>query len=206
MSLFITLEGGEGCGKSLQARALYRQLTKQTIPAILTREPGGTPLGEKISHWLKWGPWEAISPLSELLLFNASRSQLAASVIRPALAAGQVVVCDRFTDSTVAYQGYGRGLDLATVKMINDTTTGGLAPDLTLLLDIPPAAGLARKSHRTPDRFEDETLAFHQRVRAGYLQMAAAEPERWQIIGAALPKKEISRIIWQKVAPLLKVG
>ena len=138
MSLFITFEGGEGCGKSLQSRVLYRKLTQLAIPAILVHEPGGTPAGEKIRFLLKQACETPISPLTELLLFNASRSQLVAEVIRPALKEGKVVLCDRFADSTIAYQSYGRGLDSGTVKEVNNIACQGLKPDLTFLLDVVP--------------------------------------------------------------------
>jgi dTMP kinase len=203
MSLFITFEGGEGCGKSVQARALYRRLSALAIPALLTHEPGGTPLGRKISYWLKWSRNTKISPLAELMLFNASRSQLIEEVIRPTLNKGKVVICDRFADSTIAYQSYGRGLDLKMVKAINKMATCGLKPDLTVLLDIPVEDGLARKAARSQDRFEQEEIAFHKRVRDGYLKMAASEPRRWLVIDACLSRAKIAKIIWQKVTKLL---
>lgn len=137
MALFITFEGGEGSGKSVQARLLYRRLSLLAIPALLTHEPGGTSLGRKISYWLKWARNTGISPLTELLLFNASRAQLLEEVIRPNLKSGKVVICDRYVDSTTAYQSYGRGLKLETVETINNSATQGLIPDLTVLLDIP---------------------------------------------------------------------
>jgi dTMP kinase len=201
MSLFITFEGGEGCGKSVQARALYRRLTKLAIPVLLTHEPGGTPLGKRIARWLKWG--DAMPPQTELLLFNASRALLVAEVIQPALNAGQTVICDRFTDSTTAYQSYGRGLDLATVRAVNNTATQGLKPDLTILLDIAAENGLARKQDKKADRFEQENIAFHQKVRQGYLKLASSEPKRWLVIDATLSKAKIAEIIGQKVKRLL---
>lgn len=203
MSLFITFEGGEGCGKSVQSRALYRRLLRLSIPALLIHEPGGTPLGEKIRRLLKQGKAD-ISPLAELLLFNASRSQLVASVIRPSLKQGKVVICDRFADSTVAYQGYGRGLDLQVVKETNRIATQGLTPDLTILLDVPVEAGLSRKRGKNHDRFEREDIAFHQRVRDGFLKLAAKEPERFLVVNATQPKKKIAEIIWQRVSKLLQ--
>ncbi len=206
MSLFITIEGGIGCGKSVQAKALYKRLTLLAIPALLTHEPGGTPLGNRISRLVKWGQDIAISPLTELLLFNASRAQLVAEVIRPALKEGKVVICDRFADSTTAYQSYGRGLDLAMVTTINDAATQGLQPDLTILLDIPAEAGLARKKDHKPDRFEQENLAFHRRVRDGYLKLAAGNPKRWLVVDATLYKAEVTGIIWDKVERLLSRG
>ena len=202
MALFITFEGGEGCGKSSQARALYRRLSRLAIPVVLTHEPGGTPLGQKIGHWLKWEKAD-ISPLTELLLFNASRAQLVAEIIQPNLKNGKMVICDRYADSTTAYQSYGRGLNLEIVKTINNAATQGLEPDLTVLLDIAAEAGLARKRARKQDRFEQEDTAFHQRVRDGYLKMAANDPERWLVVDASQSKREIAQIIWQRVSQLL---
>ncbi len=203
MSLFITFEGGEGCGKSVQSRALYRRLSRLAIPVVLTREPGGTPLGNRISRWVKWAKDTNISPLTELLLFNASRSQLLTEVIQPSLTKGKVVICDRYTDSTTAYQSNGRGLDLETVKAVNNAATQGLRPDLTVLLDMPAEAGLARKRNKRQDRFEQETLAFHQRVRQSFLNLADNEPERWLVIDASQSKRKIAQIIWQRVSQLL---
>jgi dTMP kinase len=206
MALFITFEGGEGCGKTVQARALYRRLQWLAIPALLTQEPGGTPLGKKLSHWLKWADDMDISPLTELLLFNASRAQLVAKVIRPSLESGQVVICDRYADSTTVYQGYGRGLDMAMVEAINQAATHGLKPELTVLLDMPVEEGLARKGGKKPDRFEQENVAFHQRVRDGYLKLATADPQRWLVVDARLPKAKVAEIIWEKVRQLLSQG
>ncbi len=203
MSLFITFEGGEGSGKSVQAKALYRRLTQLAISALLTHEPGGTPFGQKIGRWLKWAKDADISPLTELMLFNSSRAQLVTEVIQPALKSGKVVISDRYADSTTAYQGYGRGLDLAMVKAVNKAATQGLTPDLTVLLDIPVEEGLARKRARSQDRFEQEALAFHQRVREGYLKMAADESGRWLVVDASQPKRKIAEIIWQRVSQLL---
>ena len=203
MSLFITFEGGEGCGKSVQARALYRRLSQLNIPALLTHEPGGTPFGEKLGRWLKWAQNTDISPLTELLLFNASRSQLIAEVIQPSLKNKKVVICDRYADSTAAYQSSGRGLDLQIVKAINNTATQGLTPDLTVLLDMPVEEGLARKRARRKDRFEQEAIAFHQRVREGYLKLAANDLQRWLVVDATQSKRKIAQIIWERVSQLL---
>ncbi len=203
MSLFITFEGGEGTGKSLQTRALHRRLARLGIPVLLTYEPGGMPLGRKIARLLKWSQNTDISPLAELLLFNASRAHLVNEVIRPGLQDGKVVICDRYTDSTLAYQGYGRGLDLETVKTINDLAAGKLGPDLTILLDLSVEAGLARKTQKRSDRFEEETLDFHRKVRQGYLELARKDLKRWLVVDASLPKKEIAEIIWQRVKGLL---
>ena len=203
MALFITFEGGEGSGKSVQARALYRRLSQSAIPALLTHEPGSTSCGNKIGRWLKWAEVKDISPLTELLLFNASRAQLVSEIIRPNLKNGMVVICDRYTDSTAAYQSYGRGLDLEVVKVINNAATQGLKPDLTVLLDIPVEEGLARKRVKKQDRFEQEDIAFHQRVREGYLKLAANDPQRWLVVDANQSKAKIREIIWQRISRLL---
>jgi len=202
LGLFITFEGGEGCGKSTQSRLLLKKLERQNIPVVLTHEPGGTSLGNEIRKALKRIRDSVVSPQSELLLFAASRAQLVAEVIRPALEEGKVVLCDRFTHSTLVYQGYGRGLDLTIVETVNNIATQNLKPDLAILLDISPEQGLARK-RSLEDRFELEDLSFHRRVREGYLKMAAAEPDRWLVVDASLPKGKIAEIIWEKVSQLL---
>lgn len=205
MGLFITFEGGEGSGKSYQAKVLFHKLTKLGIPVILTHEPGGTALGDKITHLLKWANNTDISGLTELFLFNASRSQLADEIITPSLKKGQIVICDRFADSTVVYQGYARGLDLELVERLNDTATRGLKPDLTILLDVPVELGLARKSKQKADRFHRETLVFHRKVRKGFLELVKTEPRRWLVIDADQPRVIISRQIWEHVSKLIKV-
>lgn len=203
MGLFITFEGGEGSGKTTQAQTLYRRLVKLDIPTLLTREPGGTILGEKVASLLKWSEGTGISPMTELLLFNASRSQLVEEVIQPNLKEGKVVICDRYADSSTAYQSYGRGLDLEVVKKINDTATGGLKPDLSVLLDMPVEEGFIRKKSERHDRFEREARVFHQQIRDGFLKMASEEPERWLIIDASQSKEKIREIIWRRVSQLL---
>jgi dTMP kinase len=203
MALFITFEGGEGCGKSVQARKLYRRLKQLAIPSLITREPGGTLLGQKLRRWLKWTRDSGVSPLSELLLFNAARSQLVSEVLKPNMDKGKTVICDRYADSTTAYQSYGRRLNREMVIAINNAATSSLTPDLTVLLDISPEDGLARKSGQQPDRFEQETVAFHQRVREGYLRLAKAEPRRFLVIDATRPKEEIAALIWQRVSKIL---
>jgi dTMP kinase len=202
-SFFITFEGVEGCGKSTQSRRLYSRLQKLAVPSQLIHEPGITALGKKITHLLKWLKDINISPLSELLLFNASRAQLLVEVIHPALKEGKVVICDRYADSTTAYQGYGRGLDLDTVAAANRIGTQGLTPDLTILLDIPVEKGLRRKEDTAPDRFHEENLNFHRRVRQGFLKIAASEPERWLVIDGTKNKEMIEGIIWQRVSKLI---
>jgi dTMP kinase len=202
MSLFITFEGVEGCGKSTQSRLLYRRLTKLAIPTILTHEPGGTPLGEKITRTLKWALKLGISPLSELLLFEVSRSQHIVDIIKPALKEDKVVICDRFSDSSIAYQGYGRGLDLKLVRESNNIAMQGVVPNLTILLDVPPERGLLRKKGK-PDRFHAENLAFHQRIRQGFLKLAKEEPARWLLVDGTQSKEKIAGIIWDKINNLL---
>jgi dTMP kinase len=204
LASFIVFEGGEGCGKSTQTRALYRRLSKDGFRAVLTREPGGTRLGERVRRHLKRTDETRISPLAELFLVATARAQLVSEVIRPELEEGKTVICDRFTPSTLAYQGYGRGLDMDAVRAVNGMATDGLFPDLIVLLDIPVEAGLGRKKSRERDRFESESLAFHARVRRGYLDMAKADPERWLVVDGRLSKKEIEKMIWGKVSVLLK--
>jgi dTMP kinase len=202
LGLFITFEGGEGCGKSSQSRLLLKKLEQQNIPVVLTHEPGGTALGDELRKALKKKRGSSISPRAELFLVAASRAQLVAELIRPALVEGKVVICDRFTHSTMVYQGYGRGLDFTAIKMVNNMATMHLDPDLIILLDIPPEQGLARKQS-LKDRFELEDLSFHRRVRDGYLKMAEAEPDRWLVIDASLPKEKIAEIIWARVSRFL---
>ena len=203
MALFITFEGGEGSGKTVQARSLYRRLSLLAIPALLTQEPGGTVLGRKLARLLKWAETTDISPLTELLMFNTCRAQLVEEVIKPNLKDGKMIICDRYADSTVAYQSYGRGLDLEMVKTINNAATQGLIPDLTVLLDIPVEEGFARKGSKRHDRFEQEDMDFHHRVRKGYLRLAAEGPERWLVIDASQSKVKIREIIWRRVSQLL---
>jgi dTMP kinase len=202
LGLFITFEGGEGCGKSSQSRLLLKKLEQQNIPVVLTHEPGGTALGDELRKALKKKRSSSISPRAELFLVAASRAQLVAELIRPALVEGKVVICDRFTHSTMVYQGYGRGLDFTAIKMVNNMATMHLDPDLIILLDIPPEQGLARKQS-LKDRFELEDLSFHRRVRDGYLKMAEAEPDRWLVIDASLPKEKVAEIIWARVSRFL---
>ncbi|HUT96940.1 MAG TPA: dTMP kinase [Dehalococcoidales bacterium] len=203
MALFITFEGGEGGGKSVQAKALYRKLSRTAVPVLLTHEPGGTSFGRRIGRWLKWAKDTDISPLTELMLFNAARAQSVAEVINPALKSGKVVISDRYADSTTVYQGHGRGLDLGMVKSVNKAATQGLTPDLTVLLDAPVETCFARKGESRLDRFEQEAIAFHNRVREGYLKLASEEPQRWLVVDASQSKAKITGIIWQKVSLLL---
>lgn len=163
MAPFIVFEGGDGSGKTTQARALFRRLQSQGCPALLTHEPGGTPLGESIRRRLK--ARRDVSPLSELFLFAAARAQLVQGVVDPALRDGITVVCDRYAASTVAYQGYGRGLDLGLIDQVNRAATGGLSPDLIVLLDLPPELTLTRKGETVRDVFDTAPLEFHRKGR-----------------------------------------
>ena len=203
-ALFITLEGGEGAGKSLQQEALARRVQARGRSVVCTREPGGTPLGERLREvLLDLGERSVtLDPLSETLLFMAARAELVAGVIAPALERGAVVLCDRFADSTRAYQGFGRGVGPDAIDQLNAVATRGLRPDLTVLLDLPPAEGLARASG-TADRFGREDEAFHGRVRDGYLTLAAREPQRWLVVDATQTPEAVLDAIWQRVEPLL---
>lgn len=182
---FITIEGPDGAGKTLQANLLATALIERGIDVLLTREPGGTRLGDQLYELLMANGGEPIDPVADALLFNAARAQHVAQVIRPALAEGRVVVSARYADSTMAYQGYGEGVDLAVLRRIIAIATGGLEPDRTILLDLPAEAGLRRKTPESITRFETSfDLPYHLRVRAGFLSMAAAEPARWVVVDA----------------------
>jgi len=200
--LLVTLEGMEASGKSTVARRLAYALGQWGLPSLLLREPGGTPLGERLRRLLKGGAGPQ-DPWAEAFLFLSARAELVARRLRPALEAGRVVVCDRFADSTLAYQGYGRGLDLETLRGLNRLATGALTPHLTLLLDLTPEVALARLPG-PPDRFEAEGLAFHQRVREGYLALAREEPERWRVLDATRPLPEVVRDAREAVRALLE--
>ncbi|MDO8616989.1 MAG: dTMP kinase [Dehalococcoidia bacterium] len=204
--VFITLEGGDGSGKSTQARALAKRLRRGGYAVVLTGEPAGTGLGRTVKSLLEWlgspAAAAAINPRTEMLIFEARRAQHVEEVIRPALERGDVVLCDRFTDSTLAYQGYGRGLDPADIESCNRIATGGLRPDLTLLLDIAPEEGLARAG-TADDAIGREPLAFHERVRRGFLELARREPERCVVLDAALPPDVVTRAAWDRVQALL---
>lgn len=191
--MFITLEGPEGSGKSSQIGLLAAFLRRQGYGVVQTREPGGTPIGDQIRACLHDVNNTAMTAVTELLLYSASRAQHVAELIRPALAQGQVVLCDRFADSSIAYQGYGRGVDLDELHFLTRIATQGLRPDLTLLLDIDVARGLARRQTGGDEmnRLDLETLAFHERVRQGYHSLAAAEPERWVVVDGERPLSTI---------------
>jgi dTMP kinase len=199
--MFITIEGPDGGGKTTQVRLLYDALKAAGVDVLLTREPGGTSIGDQIRAVLHDVDNKEMDPAAEILLYSASRAQLVAQVIRPALATGRVVLCDRYADSTMAYQGYGRQLDLDVLRTITRFATGGLAPDLTLLLDLPVEAGLARRKTGGDEwnRMDQQTLEFHRRTRDGYLQLAAAEPERWVRIDADAPEELVAGKVWKVV-------
>jgi len=207
MGKFITFEGIEGCGKSTQVKKIRDAFALREIPYIATEEPGGSGIGKKIrSMLLNKAPAE-IAPEAELLLFMADRAQHVREVILPALNRNQIVVCDRFADATIAYQGFGRGLDTAMIEAMNRFACGGLKPDLTFLLDISVEAGLRRANERNAgkeasqreDRFESEALDFHDRVREGYLYLAGREPLRFRIINASKSIDAIQAEIWAEI-------
>jgi len=200
--LLITFEGPEGSGKTTIARWLSDSLQRQGYRVLLTREPGGTPLGEAIRQLLHSFEHADMTAQAEALLFCAARAQLVERVIRPFLAAGGIVVSDRYADSTLAYQGYGRGLDLEALRHLNRFATGGLEPDLTFLLDLEVEIGLARRRAAGEDwtRLDAQSLAFHRRVREGYQALAAAEPARWVVVDAARPLEAVQAAIREHLA------
>ena len=204
--LLITFEGGEACGKSTQIALLAERLRSIGRVCSTLREPGGTPLGEKIRHLVKEDPvGVGMAPSAELLLMNASRAELVHRVIRPALDRGEVVLCDRFWDSTIAYQGYGRGLDLAMVRSVIAAAVGGVRPDLTLWLRVDPAEATRRLVGRgqAVDRFESEKSTFFERVEQGYAAQASAEPDRFRAVEADGSREGVHDRIWGLVTPLL---
>ena len=196
--LFVTLEGGEGVGKSTQLEALAERARSHGIETVTTREPGGTALGERLREALLSSADGGADERAELLVFNASRAQLVAELIRPALERGVLVICDRFTDSSVAYQQYGRGLAAEVVGGAIEIATAGLRPDLTILLDLEPAVGHARTA-QTDDYLERAEAGFHERVRAGFASLAAGEPERWLVLDASLPVLEVTELAWERL-------
>nr|WP_246889702.1 dTMP kinase [Pseudomonas protegens] len=203
--LFITLEGPEGAGKSTNREYLAERLRAAGIEVLLTREPGGTPLAERIRDVLLTPLEEVMNADTELLLVFAARAQHLATVIRPALERGAVVLCDRFTDSTYAYQGAGRGLSLARIAALEDFVQGELRPDLTLVFDLPVDVGLARASARGRlDRFEQEGQAFFQKVREAFLARAAAAPQRYVLVDAAQPLAQVQQSLDSLLPQLLE--
>ena len=215
--VLITLEGGEGAGKTTQAEALAGLLHDEGYEVLLTREPAGTDLGSLIKEAFERlaAPGEAagVTPPAELLLFEAARAQHVEEVIRPALDRGEVVLCDRFSDSTLAYQGYGRGLSLDHIRACNHIANGGLVPHLTLLLDVPPEVGLARAERRPNEKLGQEepgdaigrqSLQFHRRVREGFLALAQREPGRIQVLDAGQPAEAVTAAAWERVKVFLE--
>jgi dTMP kinase len=204
--MFITFEGPEGSGKSSQVTLLSAFLQQQGFAVVATREPGGTLVGDEIRACLHDVRHRSMTAVAEMLLYSASRAQLVHEVIRPALAQGRIVLCDRFADSTIAYQGYGRGLDLADLRRITRLATGDLRPDLTFLLDIDVERGLARRTAGGVEmnRLDLEQVNFHRRVRQGYHELAAAEPARWVLIDADRPVEVVQAEIREIVAGRLR--
>ena len=228
MGFFVTFEGGEGVGKSTQVGRLARRLREAGREVVTVREPGGTRLGEEVRRWVRGVD---LSRETELLLFTAARAELVATAIRPSLERGAVVIADRFADSTMAYQGYARGIDLDVVRAVNAAATGGLVPDLTLLLDLPAEDGLERAGVTRPSpgkktvgqlgfsmaedpaapgreeeqgsRFEQESLAFHRRVRSGFLKLAKESPQRILVIDASKDADAVSEAVWAGVSARL---
>jgi dTMP kinase len=191
---FITFEGIEGCGKTTQLRRVAARLG---AAAVLTREPGGTAIGQAVRQVLLDPASRALTPIAELLLYFADRAQNVGEVVRPALAAGRVVLCDRHVESSLAYQGHGRGLDLGAIRGLAALATGGLRPDVIVLLDVPVAVGLARVGRRgAHDRLEAEVREFHDRVRAGYEALVAGEPDRWLRVDGARAEDAVFDDLW----------
>ncbi|MBA2485242.1 MAG: dTMP kinase [Nitrospira sp.] len=202
--LFITLEGIEGCGKSTQAKLLGEFLRSEGYVTVETREPGGTPLAEKVRSVLLDRASEPIAPETEAFLIFAARRQHVMQVIEPALTKGAIVLCDRFSDSTLAYQGYARGLDLAMLRSLNRIATLAIIPDLTLVFDLPVATGLARRrSAPIQNRLDRESLQFHRKVRAGFLDLAKRHPGRMKVVAAGAALERVARAVAQAVAPML---
>ncbi|HNW95585.1 MAG TPA: dTMP kinase [Anaerolineaceae bacterium] len=199
--MFITLEGPEGSGKTSQMRELAAYLQGMGYEVLTTREPGGTDIGDQIRQVLVRLENQGLHPRTEILLFLAARAQLVEQVIKPALSAGKVVLCDRYGDSTLAYQGYGHGLDLATLRSMLAFATDQLKPDLTLLLDLDVEAGLQRKRKEAEwNRLDAYEVAFHHRVRAGYLELSAQEPSRWRVIDAGASKDAVQLAMREAVS------
>jgi dTMP kinase len=206
LSLFITFEGPDGSGKSTQIGLLAERLQALGHDVYVTREPGGTDIGDQIRAVLHDLKNTAMQPRAEILLYSASRAQLVGEVIRPRLERGITVLCDRYADSTMAYQGYGHGLDLGVLKTITGFATGGLVPDITLLLDVAVEDGLRRrKAGGDWNRLDAYDLPFHRRVRDGYLKMAAAEPGRWTVVDASLGVEALGEVVWRAVVERLEV-
>ena len=200
--MFLALEGGEGAGKSTQARLLAIWLRDQGYDVVTTHEPGATKVGLRLRALLLDTAHTGLAPQAEALMYAADRAEHVQSVIIPALERGAIVVTDRYVDSSLAYQGAGRQLPVSEIAELNDWATGGLRPELTILLDLPPVTGLGRR-RSSADRLESEPAEFHQRVRSGFLTLAAAEPDRYLVLNADRPEADVSRDIQQRVRELL---
>ncbi len=203
--MFITLEGPEGSGKSTQIRRLAKRLEAMGYPVIMTREPGGTSIGDQIRHVLVRMENKELHPRTEILLFLAARAQLVEQLIKPALQDGKIILCDRYGDSTLAYQGYGHGLDLEKLRQMLDFATDHLKPDLTILLDLDVKTGLMRKKAEDEwNRLDAYEVLFHERVRQGYLQLAREEPERWRIVDASQGIDAVQEDLFRIILDALK--
>ena len=204
--VFITFEGPEGCGKTTHAQALCDFFKNKSLDCVFTREPGGTKAGEEIRRLLLHSSGIEMSNLTELFLFEAARSQIVEELIKPSLKAGKVVICDRFTDATICYQGYAGGIDIESIESLNEVATGGLKPDLTILLDVDTATGLSRAMSKGFDRMEKKEIGYHKKVRDGYLKLAKKYPERIKVIKVdgsieytqTLVKREAEKIVFRK--------
>jgi dTMP kinase len=206
---FVTLEGPEGAGKTTQLKQLSKQLDVLGIDHIVTRDPGGTPLGRQIRRILL-NPENPVNPMSELLLYQADRAQHVGEVIVPALQEGKLVLCDRYIDSTMAYQGYARGIDFEIIEELNQVATGGLRPDLTILFDLESSEGLSRLHPGGHDRLEREAIEFHHKVRDGYHELVKKEPERWKTIDASKPmttvQTELRKVLSEQLSGKFDLG
>lgn len=206
--LFITLEGMDGCGKSTQMEMLARALKSRGLDIVVTREPGGTPAGESVRSLLHSDASVGIAPITELFLIVSSRAQHVVELIRPSVAAGKIIISDRYTDSTVAFQGYGRGLDLSMIDRVNELATEGLRPDLTILFDLDPEVARSRLNARPTSGWlgavDEEKLEFHARVRQGYLNLAAREADRIRVVEAGGSLEETHAKVMSLVFPLLQ--
>ncbi|HKV40664.1 MAG TPA: dTMP kinase [Blastocatellia bacterium] len=210
--IFVTFEGIDGCGKTTQLNRLAEALKARGESVVLTREPGGTPIGQQIRSLLLSKDHIGLDPAAELLLYASDRREHVAKVITPSLERGMIVLCDRYVDSTIAFQGYGRGLDLALIESLNRVATGGLKPELTILLDLEPSLAAERLAARAPasagvhpkDRLDDEHSDFHIRVRDGYLELAAAEPERIHVIDSSGSPEQSQQKVMAIALPVVK--
>lgn len=203
---FITFEGGEGCGKTTQIAMLARRLEAAGLAVRVLREPGGTAVGEAVRSILLDPDHHGLDAMAELLLYEAARAQIVAEVIEPALLAGEIVICDRFFDSTTAYQGHARGLDLESVARLNTLATSGLAPDRTILLDLDVRVGLERATKQGADRLEREDVGFHETVRAGFLAIAEAEPDRVRVVDAMGAPETVADAVEVALADLAAIA